>query len=164
MAKVVCKNKENIFYILYGNPYSSVYRRSAFNSLKDTAKTNGGKFIDTRMLDLDYYDGWLDNEHHITTKSNYYIIAPFYSLCLKNFKFDLDDFCEVPYYTADFKRDVSYLKPKKDYRFTMSINSKDVGSGLTFDQIQNVEHVYPEAAFYSEYHRLFRGGRILVVK
>lgn len=163
MAKVVCKNSNEIFYVLFGNPYSSVFNKSRFGLQSSVKKNGNGRFVDTRMLDLDYYDGWRDNEHHITTKSCYHVLLPFFSLILKTFEFDQDNFIEVPFFSADFKHDVSYLKPKADMRFTMDINGKNVGSGLTFEEIQNINYVNSDAAYYSEYHRLFRGSHTCCV-
>ena len=158
MASVVCKDTNEIFYVLFGNPYSSVFSRTKFKLKEATIKNGCGRFIDTRMLDLAYYDGWRDNEHHITTKSYYHVICPFFSYFVKTFKFNPDDFVEVPFYSADFKYDVSYLKPKQDYRFTMNMNGENIGSGLTFDEITNVNWVNEEAKYLTEYHRLFRGA------
>lgn len=158
MASVICKDANEIFYILFGNKYDSVFSISKYDLPSSVKKNGKGRYIDTRILDLEYYDGWKDNEHHITTKSHYNILCPFFSYVVKTFNFDFDDFIEVPFFSADFKHDVSYLKPKSDFRFTMNINGKDIGSGLTFDEIQNINYVHSDAAYYSEYHRLFRGS------
>jgi len=166
MASVICKDN-SIFYILFGRQHSSVYSRSKFNLRSSVEKNGRGTFIDTRMLDLEYYDGWEANEHHITTKSHYNILAPFFSYILKTFNFNPRDFVIVPYFTKDFKQDVTYLKPRKRGHYTMSINSVEIGKHLSFDEIQNItQHADAEAfkactdelPIYSEYHRLYRGA------
>ena len=168
MASVVCKDTNEIFYILFGNPHDNVYQSSRFDLESSVRKNGKGKYIDTRILDLEYYDGWKDNEHHITTKSWNGILLPFFSYILRTFDFSTDDFTVLPYFSNEFEYDVSYLKPKRDMRFTMEINGVKVGEHLTFDGIQNInQHCDTEAfaAFkeenmpvYSEYHRLYRGS------
>ena len=167
MSKVLCKNAGGIYYILFGGQYSSVFSSSKFNLDATVKKNKNGFFIDTRMLDLEYYDGYKDNEHHIATRSHYNVLAPFLSYIIKTFKFDKDDFVKVPYFTKDFKHDVSYLVPKKDFHFTLSINGCDVGEHLSFDDIQNIKpHTDTEAyrlykddtPLHSEYHKLYRGS------
>ena len=164
MAKVVCKDPNEIFYIQIGNRYDGPLCLSKKN-FKDS---NPGRHIDTRILKLEYYDGWENNEHHITSKCFQNVLAPFFSYFVKTFNFNIDDFEKVPFFGEDYKYDCSYLKPISDMRFTMNINGVKIGEHLTFDQITNVRPHNDKKAFkgyegsmnplYSEYHRLYRGS------
>ena len=162
MAQVVCKDAREIWYVYFGGVGSTVFTTSKynFNDIK-------GTLIDLRMLNVKRYDGFKDNEHHITTESYYKIIIPFLNLYIKTFKFNYDDFELVPYFTKDNKFNCSYLKPKnEEHRFTISIDGKTVARHAKFDALHNAKRFHKDKDTYfekngfdvSEYHRIFRGA------
>ena len=168
MASVICKDSDEIFYILFGDKHDSTFNISIHDLPSLVKKNKKGRYIDTRILRLEYYDGWKDNQHHITTKSCYNILCPFFSYIIKTFNFNFDDFVTVPFFTKDFTYDCSYLKPKMDMKFSLEINGIKIGEHLEFDKIQNVVPNNDTEAFsgyvgslvptHSEYHRLYRGA------
>lgn len=167
MASIICKDKNEIFYVQFGDRYDSSSRISKYNFAKILSKRDG-RHLDMRILDLRYYDGWTNNQHHITTSTFQHNILPFFSYVLKTFKFNPDDFERVPFFDKDYKYDCSYLKPKKEMLFTLEINGVKIGEHLPFDDIMNIKIHDDAEAFegykgneiptYSEYHRLYRGA------
>ena len=153
MAKVLCKTSDNIYWMRFLKPGQTVFSCSNF----DLSNKN---VIDIGWLNVKFYDGWSTNEHHITTKSYYKMILPFMSLYMDNFKFNIDDFDLVKYYTDD-GFDVSYLVLKNtDLKFTIDRNGVLLSEHGDFSSLINMEKLWEEPPCKdckTAYHYLFRG-------
>ena len=137
MPKVLCKTSDNIYWMRFLKPGQTVFSCSNF----DLSNKN---VIDIGWLNVKFYDGWSTNEHHITTKSYYKMILPFMSLYMDNFKFNIDDFDLVKYYTDD-GFDVSYLVPKNtDLKFTIDRNGVLLSEHGDFSSLINMEKLWEE--------------------
>lgn len=162
MAKVVCKNAKEIWYLYFGAIGSTIFTtpKFDFSSVRE-------QLIDLRVLNVNRYDGFKDNDHHITTECYYRIILPYLNFFIKTFKFNYDDFEMVPYFTKDRKFNCSYLKPKNNtYKFNISINGITLCKDGGFDALHNAKRMHRDKGnvfekmgwSISEYHRLFRGS------
>lgn len=165
MASVLCKDKNEIFCAVWGNPGSSVFSSSKFDF--ERLKTIG-RIIDTRILNLKRYDGYKGDEHHVTFDSYYKMVIPYLNLYIKTFNFNEEDFEYVPYFSKDMRFNFSYLKPKDDaHRFTLSINGVVVGKHLKFDSLSNAKYIHKDSKVYfgegiknddTEYQKIYRGS------
>lgn len=170
---IVCKNKDNIYWLLWGNPGDTIDTLSRFTnpSSVESKYFDQTKLIDMRQFNFKYYEDFWDNRHHITTSYYYRIIIPYLSLLL-GFKFDINDFSKVTYISKEYPKpfclisndvvrfDCSYLWPKKDYKFTLDIGGEHVCEHEDFECLTNAtdrwENKYGECG--SEYHKIFRGA------
>ena len=151
---VLCKNIANIFYLRFVKPGQSFKSVSSFD-------LTGKNLIDMSWLNVDYYDGYPLNEHHITTASYYKVILPFLKLYIKDFPFDINDFEYVPYAIVQNNKifDISYLKPKKEFKFSMSRNGKELFTNGDFSSLHYMEGTFddPLNDDLTDYHKLYRG-------
>lgn len=155
MAKVLVKNASNIYTIYFKGKGITPFQVG--EGVTGFTKTG---LIDMSWLNVEYYDGMAGNHHHITTRSYYDIILPYLSLYIKDFPYNKDDFKIVPYWSDDKLYSVAYLKPKKNMKFTISINNIVLSEHGNFDSITNAKKIWEENAGCVEtaYHRLFRGA------
>ena len=170
---IVCKNKDNIYWLLWGNPGDTIDTYSKYtNPNSDDSKSfDQTKLIDMRQFNCKYYEGFYDNRHHITTSSYYRIIIPYLSLLL-NFNFNINDFNKVTYITKEYPKptylmgdngvrfDCSYLWPKVDYKFTLDIGGEHVCEHEGFECLTNATDKWKKKCGYTktEYHKIFRGA------
>ncbi len=161
-ANVLCRDSKRVWCVYFGAPYKTVFNVSKYNLSKV-------RLIDIRALNVEYYRGFEKNEHHITTESYYKLILPYLSLHMFTFKFNINDFKMVDYFTKDKRHNCSYLKPLKKMKFTMYINGKMVAEHGNFESITRTKTKWDDSELYkyyapgnipadSEYHNLLRGS------
>jgi hypothetical protein len=154
MAKrITCSNSKNIFYLLWGKPGEDVFTVSRHDHIIDYehGKCNGSKLYDMRQLQFEFYKQHPLNKHHVCTSCYIKIVFPFLADLL-GFKYNKDDF-ELKEYIAD-KMDCSFLWPKQDYKWTVSINQEVTAKHEGFECLINLDGKYPGCKD-SAYHKLF---------
>ena len=152
---VLCKTNDNIFYMRFVKPGQTYKSLSSFD-------LTGKNTIDISWLNVDYYNGYPLNEHHITTASYYNVILPFLKLYIKDFHFDINDFELVPHIVElNYNLfDVSYLKPKKEFKFSMSKNGQELFTNGDFQSLHYMEDTFGDQLGdeLTDYHKLYRGS------
>ena len=134
---------------------------------KGTATTTTKfNFKDKEVLDLSQYpiEAYMTyplNQHHLTTKSHYDIILPLLAERIKTLPYNKDDFELVPFFAHDGKYDVSYLKPKKDFRFKIESKGRILDEHCDFMGLTNINEIHPDNLaldIKTEYHRIYRAS------
>lgn len=153
---ILCKNSENIFYMRFHQPGQNVKSISNFN-------LKGKKVIDISWLNVNFYSGYICNEHHITTDSYYDIIIPFLNLFIKDLNFKKEDFNKKIHVinSGDKIFDISYLEPKnKNIKFTFSKNGNILFKNGDFNCLHYLETDWGDEVFdgNTDFHKLFRGS------
>ena len=152
MGNIICEKTENIFYMWFPLPGHNFLTSTKFKFQEDA------KLIDMSWLNVEYYNGYEFNDHHITTLSYYYVILPFLNLYI-DFGYNIDDFTIVPKFEYDRGKvhTTSYLKPKEDLRFTLSIDGNIMEGD--FDILHNMETDWGDEGpgATTSYHKLYRG-------
>ena len=173
MMAILCKNKDNIYWLLWGNPGDTIDSYSRFTNpeSQDSKYFDQTKLVDMRQFNCRYYEGFPYNRHHITTSSYYRIIIPYLSLLL-GFNFDINDFDKITYITKEYPKpsyliscggvrfDCSYLWPKNNYKFTLDIGGERICEHENFECLTNATDKWDKkyGAHGTEYHKLFRGS------
>lgn len=152
--KILAKTNDNVYYMRFPKQGQTPWSVSSF---KDLLKDK--KVIDIGWLNLKRLDGWLGEEHHLYPDNYYKMILPLMNLYIKNLKFNIDDFEVVPYFTKDYKYNMSYLVPKdKSLKFTFERNGKLLSEHGDFSTIMGLDmEKCGNGDVASEYHKLFRG-------
>lgn len=157
-----CKNENNIFWLLWGKPGDTIYTNSRFlgQNNQDSKYFDKKRLVDMRQFNCKYYTGYSQNNHHILTSSYYRIIIPYLSLLI-GFNFDINDFNVIPYLTSGpgMVFDCSYLWPKTDFKFTLSIGGENVCTNENFECLTNATDKWKKkyGCVNTEYHKIFRG-------
>lgn len=154
LSQILCKSNDNLYYMKFVKPGQTFKSLSNFD-------LNNKNVIDLSWLNVDFYEGYDCNEHHITTESYYNVILPFLKLYIKDFNFDLNDF-EIVKHIAFFKKsqyDVSYLVPKNNYMFSMNKNSVQIFNNCNFEYLHYFSGKFNDELQddVTEYHKVFRG-------
>lgn len=151
---ILCKTAKNIFYLHFVKPEQNFKSTSIFD-LKNK------NVIDISWLNIDYYNGYSSNEHHVTTDSYYNVIMPFLSLYIKDFNFDIEKFNKIKKFVEINNRiyDVSYIEPKEPMLFTMSKNGDDLFVNKPFEYLHYFSGKFNDElpSDVTEYHKIFRG-------
>ena len=142
--------------------YQISYREQHLQ-FKEQLKSNNKPFIDISDYPEQFicYENYPSNWHHFTLQTQYNLIIPKMNELLQ-FGYNKNDFELVPYFDGEF--DLSYLKPKNEYRFIIQCLSNYGGSNDDsikagtfiggFNILMGLDHkVSPE---FSKYHNLYR--------
>lgn len=148
------KDKKNWFYVRFIKPEQTPFSPSSFDFKNE-------RVIDIGWLNVEYYDKWRINEHHVTTMSHYKMVLPLMSLYIKNLNFNINDFNLIKHYAENGKFDVSYLAPKnQNLRFHYERNGVLLSDDCGFDGLMNIDKKWEETTSkdgVTEYHNIFRG-------
>lgn len=152
--QILCKKTENIFYVWFPSPGHNFFTSTKYKF------PEGSNLIDMSWLNVEYYNGFGLNDHHITSLSYYYIVLPFLDMHL-HFGYNINDFNVMPDFQLDNGKvyTTSYLKPKEDLRFTLSIDGNTVSEDGGFDTLHNMETDWGDEGpgAVTKYHKLYRG-------
>ena len=153
-GQLLCASSSNIYYIWFPLPGHNFFTSTKYKFPEENT------LIDMSWLNVEYYNGFELNDHHITTLSYYFIVLPFLDKFLK-FGYDINDFDLVPTfeYNSGKAHTVSYLTPKEDLRFTLSIDGKTVSEEGGFNTLHNMETDWGDEGpgATTKYHKLYRG-------
>lgn len=152
--QILCKSNDNIFYLWFPLPGHNFFTSTKYSFPKEYT------LVDMSWLNVEYYNGYELNDHHITTLSYYYIVLPFLDKYL-NFGYDINDFTLTPEfeYNNGKAHTLSYLVPKEDLRFTLSIDGKVVSEDGDFSTLHSIKEDWGDAGpgATTKYHKLYRG-------
>ena len=125
MPQVVCKSKDNIYFLLWGGKQHDIWTKSVHEAHIDhiNGTYDGNRLLDMRQFRFEYYKKNWENLHHVTLDSYIRIVYPYLADVLK-FPYKRSDFNLREYYGDDM--DCSFLYPKKDMKWTVNINQNQV--------------------------------------
>ncbi len=151
--KAKCKDPEHIFYLLWGMPGQTTSSTTIHKDIIDfeTNTCNGSKFYDMRQFDFHYYEKDPINRHHVVLADYIDIVYPYLAQILdfryRRIHFDLKE-------NVSPKLDCSFLWPKRDYKWIVSINQEIVAEHQGFECLTNLDRKYPGCKD-SAYHKMF---------
>ena len=153
MAQIVGRNQKDIFFLLWGGRQHDIWTDSWHKNHIDfiNGTYDGFRLLDMRQFRFDFYKKNLPNLHHVALASYVRIVYPY-----------LADILGFPYKRSDFdlfkyegdNMDCSFLWPKADMRWTVSINQETTAEHEGFECLTNLDGKYPGDA-ESAYHRIF---------
>lgn len=155
MSKLICKKSENIFYLRFVKPGQNFKSTSEFD-------LSGKNIIDLSWLNLEFYNGYKLNDHHITTESFYNVVIPFINLFIHDFKYNINDFNKIQHIIMYNNKafDISYFVPKNNsFLFTMNKNGIQLFENKPFEYLHYFSGNFDEelTSEATEYHKCFRG-------
>ena len=153
MSQITCKTTDGIYYMLWGGKQHDIWTKSVHDSCIDWTNLtyNGSRLLDMRQFQFFYYKRNLPNLHHVMLSSYIRIVYPY-----------LADVWHFPYKRSDFElhkyieddMDCSFLWPKKEMKWTVSIDQQTTAEHEGFECLTNLERKYPGDTG-SAYHRIF---------
>ena len=153
MSQITCKTTDGIYYMLWGGKQHDIWTKSVHDSCIDWTNLtyNGSRLLDMRQFQFFYYKRNLPNLHHVMLSSYIRIVYPY-----------LTDVWRFPYKRSDFElhkyveddMDCSFLWPKKEMKWTVSIDQQTTAEHEGFECLTNLERKYPGDTG-SAYHRIF---------
>ena len=158
MPQLICKEASGIFYMLWGGEQYDAWTASRHDEYIDhvNGTFNGFNLLDMRQFRLKYYKENLYNIHHVTLDSYIKIVYPYISKMF-GFPYKRGDFSLKEYYGDGM--DCSFLYPKQEMKWTVSIDQKTVAEHEGFDCLTNVSEKYPGCTG-SAYHRIFSSSHV----
>lgn len=153
MAQVTCKTQDGIFFLLWGGLQHDIWTKSVHNDHLDliNGTYDGYRLLDMRQFRFDYNKKSLPNIHHVALASYVRIVYPYLADVLK-FPYKRSDFDLYKYEEDDMI--CSFLWPKEDMKWTVSINQETTAEHEGFECLTNIERKYPGDKS-SAYHRIF---------
>ena len=152
-AKLLAKTTDNIYWMVFPTKGQTPWSTSKYVDLLKDKKT-----IDVRWLNLKYMDGYDKNENHLYPDNFYKMILPLMSIVTNNFKFNINDFELVEYFTNGNKFNLSYLVPKnKEMKFTFERNGEIISEHEDFSSLHYMDTQW-EHTENDLYKSIFRGA------
>ena len=153
MAQILGKSEKDIFFLLWGGQQHDIWTKSWHDARLDLVNGtyDGHRLLDMRQFRLDYYKKSYPNIHHVQLASYVRIIYPYLATVL-GFPYKRSDFNLYKYEEDDMV--CSFLWPKKEMKWTVSINQETTAEHEGFECLTNLEKKYPGDK-NSAYHRIF---------
>ena len=153
MADVVARGANDIYYLLWGGQQHDIWTKSVHDAHLDliNGTYDGRRLLDMRQFRFDYNKRNLANIHHVAIASYVKIVYPYLADILR-FPYKRSDFNLYKYEGDDMI--CSFLWPKKEMKWTVSINQETTAEHEGFECLTNIDKKYPGDKG-SAYHRIF---------
>lgn len=153
MSQVTCKTASGIYYMLWGGKQHDIWTKSLHDDHIDWVNMtyDGSRLLDMRQFQFFYYKRSLPNLHHVMLSSYIRIVYP-YLADIWGFPYKRSDFDLYKYVEDDM--DCSFLWPKEEMKWTVSIDQQITAEHEGFECLTNLEKKYPGDKG-SAYHRIF---------
>lgn len=153
MGRIVCKNESGIYFLLWGGQQHDIWTKSIHDAHLDliNGTYDGHRLLDMRQFRFDYNKKNWANIHHVAIASYVKIVYPYLSDIL-GFPYKRNDFNLYKYEGDDMI--CSFLWPKKEMKWTVSINQETTAEHEGFECLTNIDRKYPGDK-NSAYHRIF---------